>query len=294
MKSTPGFGPLLANSRMLQVLFSVVANLLIAPRTGRAQVPCFPGEIKLFAGDRIPFPWLAADGSLLSNQRYPRLYRTLGTRFGGDGTATFAVPDLSSSAPLKHTQYLICADEVSFGAIDATFVSEIALFAGTELPSAWQAAQGQILDISRDLPLFSLIGDAFGGDGETTFALPNLADQSPVSGVNYVIAVVGQWPTKRIPSYLGETTLLPTKTFPESEMVLAAGQLFRINREVALFSVIGLSFGGDGREDFALPDLTDATPARGMDYLITYRGEYPATEEEVNRSAVPPPRTFAR
>jgi microcystin-dependent protein len=54
------------------------------------------------------------------------------------------------------------------------YVGEIRLFAGTFAPVGWAFCAGQILPISENEPLFTLIGTTYGGDGQETFALPNL------------------------------------------------------------------------------------------------------------------------
>ena len=60
------------------------------------------------------------------------------------------------------------------------YVGEIRLFAGTFAPRNWALCQGQILPIQQNTALFSLIGTSYGGNGMTTFALPDLRDASPV------------------------------------------------------------------------------------------------------------------
>lgn len=52
------------------------------------------GEIRLFAGIFAPVGWAACDGQLLAITEHEALFTLLGTRYGGDGTSTFAVPDL--------------------------------------------------------------------------------------------------------------------------------------------------------------------------------------------------------
>ncbi|MBF0688460.1 MAG: phage tail protein [Cellulomonas sp.] len=60
------------------------------------------------------------------------------------------------------------------------YVGEIRLFAGSYAPSGWALCNGQLLPIEQNAPLFSLLGVSYGGDGRTTFALPDLRDASPV------------------------------------------------------------------------------------------------------------------
>ena len=60
------------------------------------------------------------------------------------------------------------------------YVGEIRMFAGNFAPAGWAFCQGQTLPISENDVLFNLIGTTYGGDGQTTFNLPNLASQVPV------------------------------------------------------------------------------------------------------------------
>ena len=61
------------------------------------------------------------------------------------------------------------------------FVSEIRMFAGTFAPLGWAFCNGQLMAISQNTALFSLLGTQFGGDGKTNFALPNLQGSMPIS-----------------------------------------------------------------------------------------------------------------
>lgn len=54
------------------------------------------------------------------------------------------------------------------------FVAEIRIFAGNFAPTGWALCNGQLLPISQNTALFSLLGTFYGGDGKSTFALPNL------------------------------------------------------------------------------------------------------------------------
>jgi microcystin-dependent protein len=73
------------------------------------------------------------------------------------------------------------------------FLGEIRMFGGNFAPRGWALCNGQILPISQNAALFSILGTTYGGNGQTTFALPNLQGQVPVhwgsapSGTQYVI-----------------------------------------------------------------------------------------------------------
>lgn len=59
------------------------------------------------------------------------------------------------------------------------FLAEIVLFAGNFNPRGWSYCSGQLLPISQNSALFSLLGTTYGGDGRTTFALPDLRGRYP-------------------------------------------------------------------------------------------------------------------
>src|SRR5690349_11780265 len=60
------------------------------------------------------------------------------------------------------------------------FMGQIVLFAGNFAPRGWALCQGQLLAIAHNSVLFSILGTTYGGDGQTTFALPDLRGRVPV------------------------------------------------------------------------------------------------------------------
>ena len=60
------------------------------------------------------------------------------------------------------------------------FIGEIRMFAGTFAPIGWAFCNGAIIPIDQNDALFNLIGTTYGGDGQTTFALPNLQSRVPI------------------------------------------------------------------------------------------------------------------
>ena len=60
------------------------------------------------------------------------------------------------------------------------FVGEIRMFAGNFAPAGWSFCDGQLLPISENETLFNLIGTTYGGDGQSTFALPDLRGRVPL------------------------------------------------------------------------------------------------------------------
>ncbi len=60
------------------------------------------------------------------------------------------------------------------------YIGEVRMFGGNYAPLSWALCNGQLLQISENSALFSLIGTTYGGDGQNTFALPNLQSRVPV------------------------------------------------------------------------------------------------------------------
>jgi len=75
------------------------------------------------------------------------------------------------------------------------FVAEIRIFSGNFAPKGWALCNGQLLAISSNTALFSLLGTQFGGNGISTFALPNLQGMAPMhqgNGAGLTPRVVGE------------------------------------------------------------------------------------------------------
>jgi microcystin-dependent protein len=72
------------------------------------------------------------------------------------------------------------------------YIGEIRMFAGNFAPAGWMFCEGQILPISENDTLFELIGTTYGGDGQSTFGLPDLRGRIPVhQGNGFVPAQMG-------------------------------------------------------------------------------------------------------
>lgn len=91
------------------------------------------------------------------------------------------------------------------------FVAEIRMFAGNFAPKGWATCDGQLLPLSQNTALFSLLGTFYGGDGKSTFALPNLQGSVPI----------GQGQGAGLSEYfLGQSGGTPFVTLLTSEMPL--------------------------------------------------------------------------
>lgn len=75
------------------------------------------------------------------------------------------------------------------------YIGEIRVFAGNFAPKGWALCNGQLMSISQNTALFSILGVQYGGDGKTTFALPNLMGNAPMgqgSGQGLTPRTVGE------------------------------------------------------------------------------------------------------
>jgi microcystin-dependent protein len=72
------------------------------------------------------------------------------------------------------------------------YVGEIRMFAGNFAPAGWMFCEGQLISIAENETLFQLIGTTYGGDGQDTFALPDLRGRLPLhQGNGFILAETG-------------------------------------------------------------------------------------------------------
>jgi microcystin-dependent protein len=95
------------------------------------------------------------------------------------------------------------------------FVAEIRIFPFNFAPTGWAFCNGQLMPISQNTALFSLLGTTYGGDGKSTFALPNLQGSAPLQP--------GQGPGLSLYD-LGQTGGEETVTLLQTEMPVHAHQ----------------------------------------------------------------------
>ena len=164
------------------------------------------GEIRMIAGEYAPENWAICDGSMLQIADNRDLFKEIGTKYGGDGRTTFALPDLRGRAPMHRadgaalgTKGNITVEKERRNADHARlalnfvisaktddwsdrepFIGEIRPLAFNFAPEQWARCDGQLLPIQSNTALFSLLHAAFGGDGRSNFALPDLREAYPV------------------------------------------------------------------------------------------------------------------
>ncbi|GAB2511929.1 phage tail protein [Lysobacter humi (ex Lee et al. 2017)] len=168
------------------------------------------------------------------------------------------------------------------------YIGEIRLLAFNFDPAGWAACDGRLLPISEHDALFTLLGTTFGGDGQETFALPDLRGRVPVhmgQGPGLSARVLGELggveavtlTSQQIPAHshaLLATTAGATSTSPAGRMPAAvSGDTFYVTtptgNTAALMSAQALAAGGGSQpHENCMPTLT-------MQYCISLYGIYP-------------------
>lgn len=150
-------------------------------------------------------------------------------------------------------------------------IGQITLFPFDFEVSGWMFCDGRQLDIGNNDLLFSLIGTTFGGDGETTFAVPDLRATAP-KGCNYSISLTGVYMENYYQGVVGETILTVIPKNPQN-MVECAGQSLSTSQYRLLQTYMGTRFGGDAN-NFKLPDLRAKAPDKYR-YMMVAAGSDP-------------------
>jgi microcystin-dependent protein len=165
------------------------------------------------------------------------------------------------------------------------FIAEIRIFAGNFAPRSWAFCNGQLLPVSQNTALFSLIGTTYGGDGRSTTALPNMAGRAPMhpgrgpgltsrrlgqrGGVEMVTLTEAQMPNHHhTPMAAPNQALVST---PSSNTTLARSRFANAYHPSAnLVNMTALpAAGGSQAHNNMQPYLT-------MNFIIALQGLYPS------------------
>src|SRR5436309_11198406 len=162
------------------------------------------------------------------------------------------------------------------------YVGEIRMFAGNFAPAGWMFCEGQLLPISEYETLFNLIGTTYGGDGQSTFALPDLRGRIPLHfGSGFILAETGgvesvTLTTPQIPAHshplLGSSNFATTGS-PQGNLAAAANVVNKFaygtdqpTQAVSPQSVSAV--GGSQPHENLMPFLC-------LDYIISLFGLFP-------------------
>lgn len=174
-------------------------------------------------------------------------------------------------------------------------IGEIRLFAGNFAPRSWAFCNGQLLAIAQNSALFSILGTIYGGDGRTTFALPDLRGRAPISpgqgpglssinqgqraGVNTVNLTIQNLPnhnhTLNVQNTAGSSAS-PTNNVPANAQVQTerGGEIHDVNSYgAATNATMGSnSIGSTGGST----SVSVQNPYLGINYIICLYGIFPS------------------
>lgn len=165
----------------------------------------------------------------------------------------------------------------------ATFVGEIRIFTGNFAPAGWAFCNGQVLPVAQYQTLFTVLGNAYGGDGIGTFALPDLRDRFPMGAgwgpgltERVVGAAVGEeavtLETAEMPAHVHSADpVAPVQATDASPAgnVFAAADMEQYAPPVPAAELQGLSAAGAGD---AHPNVS---PYLGLSFIIALQGAFP-------------------
>jgi microcystin-dependent protein len=161
------------------------------------------------------------------------------------------------------------------------YLGEIRMFAGNFAPVGWALCQGQLLNISENDALYALLGTTYGGDGATTFGLPDLQGRVPIhpsstyplatkGGTESVTLITDQMPTHtHVPSASSTTG---TQASPSGNVWAASGTSIYSNGSgqipVGMNAQSISAEGGNQPHENMMPTLT-------LSFIIALQGIYP-------------------
>jgi microcystin-dependent protein len=178
---------------------------------------------------------------------------------------------------------------LSFGKTKAqeTILGEIRMFAGNFAPTGWAFCQGQLLPIAQNTALFSLLGTTYGGNGTTTFALPDLRGRVPVGfgqGPGLSNRVIGEQfgtetvtlTTSQMPAHSHTVNAvtsegnqnLPTNSLPANTKALDK-EYSDANANTTMKATMVNPTGGN--QPFGVTQ-----PSLGVNFIIALQGIYPS------------------
>lgn len=279
--------------RLLCVMLVLIMTFSIGITAHASGAEPFMGEVIMYAFDYAPWSWAFTEGQIMNISGNSALFSLLGPAFGGNGSTTFALPDLRQDTPGENLKmhYSIALNgyfpDLGNGVSDG-ILSEVRLFplaaSGRYAANKWVRCDGGTLLVSSNSVLYSLMGNTYGGD-DTHLGLPDLRAVEPEK-MGYYLCVNGYYGLDLLESegMLGEMRLLAGQyPSPPDTAKPCDGLLLSIAQNSALFSLLGTTYGGNGMHNFALPNTCAAggddsnlmNPLPGMQYYIFTEGFFP-------------------
>lgn len=161
------------------------------------------------------------------------------------------------------------------------YVGEIRMFGGNFAPVGWALCQGQLLSIAENEALFQLIGTTYGGDGQSTFAVPNLASRLPVHvGPSFVLGEAGGEESVTL-----TTQQMPAHGHPVMASTAAGSQASPAGNVLADSTTVALYSGNAPNESLAAPTVQPAggsqphdnmQPFLAINFIIALEGIFPS------------------
>lgn len=162
------------------------------------------------------------------------------------------------------------------------YVGEIRMFAGNFAPAGWMFCEGQLLPISENETLFQLIGTTYGGDGESTFALPDLRGRVPMhQGNGFILAETGgaeeiTLTVAQIPAHshwLHASPGLANSPAPQARVLARSGSVdLFVSPGGATANCNAAALGGTGGSQ----PHTNMQPYLCVDFIISLFGIFPS------------------
>jgi microcystin-dependent protein len=160
------------------------------------------------------------------------------------------------------------------------YVGEIRMFAGNFAPAGWMFCEGQLLPISENETLFQLIGTTYGGDGQSTFALPDLRGRLPLHmGNGFILAETGgaeeiTLTVSQIPSHTHPMLAsldIPAQLSPQGNVSgQAAAKIYRPGSPTTTINPASVSPVGGSQPH------TNFQPYLCVDFIISLFGIFPS------------------
>jgi microcystin-dependent protein len=198
------------------------------------------GRVEYFAGNYVPSGYYLADGSELQIADNQALFSRIGTTYGGNGTTTFRLPDLRGRTAVGTGNGVSLGQDIGSRAVTLT---------------------------QANLPAHTHDTATGPSDPSGQAAPAAFENRQPGLGLDFEIFTTGIYPARNLTSGTSTTpngyteggthafvTIDAGSDGVERDTANANGQLLQIASNTALFSLVGTTYGGDGRTTFGLPD----------------------------------------